>query len=195
MGTINYGTSDYITLGIEPLSAYDLKQDADFMKEINAEMQEYGSDTDNIDDYIQDYINGCMEDDYTNIKFELDKYIFYYFNITIEPGYYEGFYLNIDNNLPDELDEDERREAIEEVETIQHCLTQCAGMGLVEVWPGWCTSYKDYSTTCASIKKACDEMREEINSTPAYNANPEPINTADIYTFTKAAHTTSAKTY
>ena len=192
MGTINYGHSDYITLGIEPLSAYDLERDADFMKELNAEMQEYGS-TGDIDEYIQEYINGCMEDDHANIKSELDKYSFYYFKISIEPGYYEGFYLDIANNLPCELDEDERREALEEVETIQHCLTECAGMGLVEVWPGWCTSYKDYNTTCESIKRAADEMRGEINSIPAYNADPEPVTISA--NLPKAAHTTSAKTF
>ena len=33
MGAVNYFTSDYITMGLVPYSAYDLEQDAEFMHE------------------------------------------------------------------------------------------------------------------------------------------------------------------
>ena len=44
MGTVNYKTSDYITLGIEPLSAYDLERDPGFMEEITECAQEWNMD-------------------------------------------------------------------------------------------------------------------------------------------------------
>ena len=42
MGAVNYFTSDYITMGIEPYSAYDLENDPDFMDALRDEVNEYG---------------------------------------------------------------------------------------------------------------------------------------------------------
>ena len=42
MGAINYFTSDYITMGIEPYSAYDVEKDQEFMREVQEQIKEYG---------------------------------------------------------------------------------------------------------------------------------------------------------
>lgn len=162
MGTINYGTSDYITIGLKPCDGYDLMNDADFVSfcdECGYDVEEYS--------YIaaDDYNN----DDYENIKAVLNKYDFYYFHISVEQGYYEGFYVDIQNNFPVAFDDAaEKREAQKEVTRIGRFLHECVDNGLCEVWPGWCPSYKDRETTLKSIQTAILDMRAEVKSTPTW---------------------------
>lgn len=166
MGAVNYGTSDYITMGIEPMSAYDLEHDEELMDEIRAQVDEYGG---TIEDAIYDYINDCAEDDFNNIQAELDNHDFWYFHIVIKRGYYEGFYLDIENNFPVAFNDwRDRAEAQKEITEIKQFLIDCAGLGLREVWPGWCTKYQDYSHTIEAIKKAVREMRDEVKTTPTW---------------------------
>lgn len=149
MGAINYFTSDYITLGLRP---YDTD---DFTDENN-----------NID---YDEINYCYECDYENIKRELEKHSFHYYHITIKPGYYEGFTLDIENNYPVALDGwEDRRDANKEITEIKQFLIACAGLGLVKCSPGWCTGYSDYNGTIQAIKAAIEEMRSELKTIPTW---------------------------
>lgn len=98
MGTINYGTSNYITIGIEPYDASDFEKDIDFMEELQNEVNEYGG---TIEEAMSNYIQSCYEADHGNIEYLLNnKYDFHYFHIVIEWGYYEGFYIDIENNYP-----------------------------------------------------------------------------------------------
>ena len=166
MGTINYGTSDYITLGIEPLDAWTVEHDSEFMEEIRAEVAEYGG---TVEDAINDYINGCAEDDYINIQTELNKHSFYYFHVAIKNGYYDGFYLDIESNFGIAYDSwQDKREAQKEITELKQFLITCAGMGLCEVWPGWCTKYHDYNHTINAINEAIKAMREDVKSTPTW---------------------------
>lgn len=167
MGTINYCTSDYITLGVRPYDCEDFKNDTYLMEEIRQECEEYGG---TVEDAIEDYISSCYEADYSNVEWELNKHKFYYYRITIEPGYYEGFTLNIENNYPVALDHwEDRREANKEITEIKQFLIDCAGFGLVECWPGWCVGYNDYKGTIKAIKNAIKEMREELRTIPTWS--------------------------
>lgn len=158
MGTINYNTSDYITLGLKPYSNYDLENDTELIKEL----EEYGES-------VEDYMQRCYEDDYSNIEYELKKYNFYYFHVEIEPGYYEGFALDIENNFSVAFDNYiDKREAQKEVTLLKQLLIDCAGLGLVQCFPGWCTGYSDYKTTIKAINAAIKEIREEIRNTPTW---------------------------
>ena len=149
MGAVNYFTSDYITLGLRP---YDTD---DFTDENN-----------NID---YDEINYYYECDYENIKHELEKHSFHYYHITIKPGYYEGFTLDIENNYPVALDGwEDRRNANKEITEIKQFLIACAGLGLVKCSPGWCTGYSDYNGTIQAIKAAIKEMRSELKTIPTW---------------------------
>lgn len=149
MGAVNYFTSDYITMGLRP---YDID---DFTDENN-----------NID---YDEINYCYEADRKNIETELAKHNFYYYHITIKPGYYEGFTLDIENNFPVALDGyEDRRHANKEITEIKQFLIECAGLGLVKCSPGWCTGYADYNGTIKAIKEAIKEMRLELSTIPTW---------------------------
>lgn len=84
-------------------------------------------------------------------------------------GNYEGFTLDIENNFPIAFDGwEDRREANKEITEIKEFLIACAGLGLVECSPGWCTGYNDYKGTIAAIKAAIKNMREEVKRTPTW---------------------------
>lgn len=162
MGAVNYFTSDYITLGIKPYDYNDFENDSELMEEI----REQGC---NAQEYINDLIASYYEDDFANIEHELNKYSFYYFHITIKPGYYEGFTLDIENNFPVAFDGwEDKRDAQKEITVIKQFLIDCAGMGLVQCFPGWCTGYSDYKSTVQAIKAAVKGMREVVKSTPTW---------------------------
>lgn len=166
MGTINYCTSDYITLGLIPYYADEIESDQYFMEELQNEVDEYGG---TLEDALESYIASCYESDYANIEYELNKHCFYYYHVTIKPGYYEGFTLDIENNFKCAFDSyEDRREANKEITEIKRFLIACAGMGLVKCSPGWCTSYSDYNSTLKAINEAVKEMRNEVATTPTW---------------------------
>ena len=166
MGAINYCTSDYITMGLRPYDKSDYVNDPEFMAALQAEIDEYGG---TIEAALDSYINECYEADYNNIKTELEKHYFYYYHITIKPGYYEGFTLDIENNFPVALDSwEDRRHANKEITEIKQFLIDCAGLGLVKCSPGWCTGYSDYNGTIQAIKSAIKAMRDELKTIPTW---------------------------
>lgn len=149
MGTINYFTSDYITLGLQPYDA-----------------DEFIDDEGTID---YDLISIYYDDDYHNIKNELEKYSFYYYHVTIKPGYYEGFTIDIENNFSIAFDGyEDKKEANKEITQIKHFLIGCAGLGMVQCFPGWCTGYSDYKSTIKAINEAIKIMREEVKTIPTW---------------------------
>lgn len=170
MGTINYFTSDYITLGIKPYEVEDYLNDPDFMTFL---MEECNVNTDNRDEvleYIYDEIQRDYDDDYANVQYELENHIFTYFNVVLKPGYYEGFSIDIEHNFGYCYEDySEKLEAQKEITEIKEFLMNCAGYGMVACSPGWCTGYSDYKSTVKAIKAAIAAMRDEVRSTPTYN--------------------------
>ena len=168
MGAINYFTSDYITLGVKPYEYSDFENDTEFMKEIEQETKEYGG---TIEENINNYIQECYDCDYENVETILNKYSFVYWHIAIKPGYYEGFTLDIENNYGIYFDSyTDRRESMKELTQLQKMLIECAGVGLVTCFPGWCTGYANgYIETVKDIKKTIKEIRQEVKTTPTYN--------------------------
>ena len=164
MGAVNYYTSDYITMGLVPYSVYDFEQDTAFMRELQEEVKEYGG---TVEEALNSYISDCYDNDRMNIENELEKHNFYYYHITIKPGYYEGFTLDIENNFPIALDRwEDRRNASKEITEIKQFLIECAGFGLVQCSPGWCARYNDYKGTIKAIKAAIKKMRDELRTIP-----------------------------
>ena len=142
MGTINYKTSDFITIGYN----------CEFI------------------DYEDIFYNDIIEDYYNQVKWTLDKENFYYFRITLEPGYYEGFSINIENNFAicydDYLD---KKEAQKEITRIRAFLATCINdFECCVVHPGWCTTYEDYENSWIKLNEAIKEMRETVKNTPTY---------------------------
>lgn len=146
MGTINYKTSDYITIG------YNLN---------------------NID-YEDEFYNDIICDYYEQIKYTLDKQRFYYFHVVLNPGYYEGFSINIEFNFSYCFDNwEDKRAAQKEITEIKAFLLECINdYECVSVWPGWGTTYHDYKTSLKHLNDAIKEMRETVKNTPTWAALP-----------------------
>lgn len=172
MGAINYETSDYITMGVKPYDVEDFKQDHDFMQFAQEQADEYGG---SLEDCIYDQIQACYDSDFENIQAILGKYDFRYYHITIKPGYYEGFSLDIENNFLTAYDDrEDKRDAQKELTQVKKCLIECANVGLVACMPGWCTAYYDREHTIKGISNAIKSMRAEAKETPTwawYNRN------------------------
>lgn len=143
MGTINYKTSDYITLGY---NCNDI-------------------------DYEDEFYNDLIQDNYNQIEYRLKQEHFYYFHITLEPGYYEGYSINIEFNFPVCFDDYiEKQEAQKEITKIKSFLLECINdFECVAVYPGWCTGYADYKKTLHELSAAIREMREAVKHTPTYS--------------------------
>lgn len=152
MGAINYFTSDYITMGVNINDLYDGIE------------EEFDDDFDrNL--YIADYIND-LYDDIENMLLEEN---FYYFNVRLCPGYYEGFSIDIEFNFGYCFDVwTDRREALKEITRIYQFLLKCISRGLCAVSPGWCTAYYDYNESIQRLKTAIKEMRETVKKTPTW---------------------------
>lgn len=167
MGTINYKTSDYITLSIQPYDFEDIK--AGIIDDIKAGDYE-GITADMVtDNMINDTIRDYYDTDVENAQGYIDKYNLYYFHVAIEPGYYEGLSIDIENNFPVFFDNyTEKKEAQKEITQLKQLLVDLAGVGFVQTFPGWCTGYNDYKQTLKGIKKAIKDIRSEVATTPTY---------------------------
>ena len=166
MGAVNYKTSDIITIGYRPVDAWDIEHDECFMEEARKQSEEYGDD---IDDIIRSEIEQYEEDDRISAQDIIDKYSFDFFTVSIEPGYYEGFSINITNDLPDEFypQDGERTRAMQDAENLYNLLHELiTDVCLCEVWPGWVTTYQDQEHSLTNLRKARRELIAEINDTP-----------------------------
>lgn len=143
MGAINYKTSDYITLGYN---------------------------CNNID-YEDDFYHEFISDLYDQIRYRLNQEHFYYFHITLEPGYYEGYSINIEFNFPICFDNwEEKQAAQKEITNIKKFLIECINdFCCVACYPGWCMGYANYSETLKELSAAIHEMRETVKGTPTWS--------------------------
>lgn len=142
MGTINYKTSDFITIGY------------------NCEYIDY-------DDI---FYNDIIQDYYVQVNYLLKKEYFYYFHITLEPGYYEGFSINIEFNFSMCFDNySDKKEAQKEITRIRAFLANCINdCECCVVYPGWCTTYENYENSWIKLNNAIKEMRQTVKNTPTY---------------------------
>lgn len=171
MGTVNYGTSDYITMGINPYDYYDFRNDKGYMEDLREVFSELDIELTegNIDNFIYEDISECYSCDKLNYESLREKYSFHYFDITLNSGYYEGLYVDIEPNYGIAYnDYEDKKEAQKEVTEIKAFLKELAGIGFVSCYPSWCTGYQDYKGTLSDIDEAIKVMREDIKSTPTW---------------------------
>jgi len=166
MGTINYNKSDYITMGINPGKVWDIQNDPEVIAEVKESIKPYGGTFENA---MNEYIENIFAESFDEIEAILNKYSFYYYHIALKPGYYEGFYLDIENNFCICYDTwQDKREAQKEITQIKKLLHELTAAGLVACFPGWCTGYATPNETRAAIDKAIKEMRGEAEFTPTW---------------------------
>ena len=142
MGTINYGTSDYITIGY---NCGDL-------------------------DYNDPFYWENIQEDFEELTYILGNYNFYYFHVVIKSGYYEGFYVDIEHNYTYCYDSGEdKRAAQKEITQIKKFLLSCLDFGCCSVYPSWCMGYANREQTLKDIDAAIYNMREEVKQTPTWH--------------------------
>ena len=146
MGAINYNTSDFITIGYN---------------------------CNNID-YEDEYYHEIITDYYDQTVQARARYYFCYFHVTVEPGYYDGFYIDIESNYHYFYnDYEEKRLALKEITQIRKFLYECVSdYECCAVSPGWCTTYYDYTDTLKKIDGAIMEMRKTVKATPTWRTLP-----------------------
>lgn len=98
----------------------------------------------------------------------LKKYNFEYFTVKIEPGYYDGFYVDIDFDYIWLDDYQEKLTVLKETTQLKLFLLECCYMGLVKYSPGWCTGYYSEQETKQGIKQAIKEIKQTIKNYPTY---------------------------
>ena len=147
MGTVNFRTSNYITIGLEPYDSDDFINDCG-MVDYDRINDEYQYDRDNIDDVLEDYD-------------------FDFFDVYTDGGYYESFCLLIEHKWGDCFDwKEDREEAEKEVDRLEKCLRECIDNGLCVVHPGWCTSYLGLNESYRELGIAMEDLRKTIRETP-----------------------------
>lgn len=185
MGTINYGSNNFVVLGIKPYDFNDVKEgyiqdlqdqaDQDLFSErggyiddnfVDLYCHETISPDDISDQEIYDQISEYYSCDYDNAEYELKKLNLNNFKVSIEPGYYDGLYIDIKYDNLFFYDQEEKNDTIKEAESIKQFLINCAGMGFVSCIPFWSTTYKNYQDTLSDIESGYQNMLSVINETP-----------------------------
>lgn len=165
MGTINFKTSKYITMAHETKTGLDLFNDSNWYEEERQYLLDHGTDEEDIEDELADraeaYAAFYEEQDFLTVQNELKEHSFVYFDITLQGGYYDGFQLLIDDSCT-VWDEEDRKDALEEVEEIRSFLHTCNDFGMRACSPHWCTGWKDFNETADAIEDACNAMRKEV---------------------------------
>lgn len=165
MGTINYGTSKYITMGIDP---YDFEQVKNCIIEELQEDQEDVTPDDISDQEVYDRIESYYDADRENAEYYLNELNLNTgnFSVKLNPGYYEGLYISIDYDNLYFYDQDEKDETIRDVKKIIDLLKNLAGIRFQACYPFWYTTFKSYEETLKEIETAYNDMISDINNTP-----------------------------
>ncbi len=164
MGTINFKTSDIITLAIKPYN-FDTTKTS-----ILCNLDEYdGMTADDVtDDVIYEEIQGSYDADTDNAKYIINQYSFDCYSIDVVSGYYDSIQILINFEYDCFDDYTEKRQAQKEITQLKKCLLDLAGVGFVACFPSWCTSYCDYHGTIKAINEAIKDERRRIANVPTW---------------------------
>ena len=195
MPAANFGSSDYITLGYL-VSTYDLEHDEGYMEDIRAQALEdwYDDNPDwNLDEngeeipiedldapdlssYIDDILareeEWMYEDAYYGAKRLISDANLHYFDMEIESGYYEGYYIDISWNRDYLESENEKEDLYQEIAKIGEILTELASYGWRTVSSTcYSTYYAEEEQTMQDISEALAAMVEEVQETKVYDSD------------------------
>jgi glutamate-1-semialdehyde aminotransferase len=150
MGAINYKNSDWVTVGVKMDDFYN-----------NAEELE-----ENDIYYDKDYE---IENLFEEIQEILSKYDFYYMHVELVSGYYDGFYIDIENNFEVCYEDTyEKAAALKEVTQLKKFLLECIDNGLLVCFSSWVTTWLSVEESKAKIKESIKLLKEYIKDTPTY---------------------------
>lgn len=109
---------------------------------------------------------------YYDIKELLENYNFNYFNVELSSGYYDGFYITIENpgyNYGVFNNYIEKLEALKELTQLKKLLLELIkNYDLVSYSPGWCMSYYTKGESILQLKDTIKKERENIKKEFTY---------------------------
>ncbi len=185
MGAINYGTSYYfmntngkrdfakdITIGLKPTSYYDDEESgyADWLKDQKGFDEDFEASDRDRSEYDNEHDSLIYED----VKNFLESTVTPdHYSVSLTNGYYEGFYLTIENDIPWIFDDSrEKNEYLKDITVLKNTLTRLVKEhGLTVVYPGWCTGYADEKDTATEINEFIRNLRKEVKSVDTFNTH------------------------
>lgn len=163
MGTINYFTSDVITL-VHDSSIYD----RDFIRD-ECLLNDSDIDPDDVTDsdidfIIDNFINDQISDLENYVDFDAPSMEF--FKLSVKYGYYEGAQLIIDDSTKYGFEStEERADALKEADTLKSVLLAVHEIGFCACFPSWCPKYYNHDETIEKIDNAINELKSRITNT------------------------------
>ena len=187
MPALNFGTSDYVTLGyLVSWSEYanndsyisELHEviEDDYADELE-ELREEGDEADvgrfieeKTDEYISRDIEQDYEDAFTDVEYGIADLELRFINLEAKSGYYEGAWLKITMDYSLES-EDDREDLYNDIGQLGEFLNKLIDSGWREVS---CSYYggvdrSDYDDTCEAVATAIREMMEEAAKAEIYD--------------------------
>lgn len=115
---------------------------------------------------------------------ELNKHNFYYFNLSINYGYYNGFCLKLEDNDTKYIYQDskEKAEVLKELTAIKKVLLDIVKNGLLwGCYHSWAYNKLETAETIKQIKETIKELKAEVKASyTEYTANKQNKNIFDI---------------
>lgn len=165
MGTWNYGTSECLTtLGYYGINYFPTEE------EIEEEMTINDVDKKTAEQLCYQSNNDCVSEDFNNVKALFEQKKWFYYDIKVEPGYYEGFWLSISDTYYELNSTAEKKEWQKELNELTKILNTCVRDYLMRVcYPGWCIGWEDtIERSIVKLSDAVTKERKRINNFKVY---------------------------
>lgn len=161
MGTWNYGMSECLTT----LGYYDINY-SPTEEEIEEEMEINDVDKETAKRLCYESNNYSVSQDFNNVKALFEQKEWLYYDIKVESGYYEGFWLSISDKYYELNSTAEKKEWQKELNELAKVLNTCVRDYLMRVcYPGWCIGWEDtIEDSLKALNEAIKEERGIINS-------------------------------
>ncbi len=165
MGAWNYRPSERIcTLGYKNEGYYPSDDEVNDFRAWHDYLDDEDLTYDNIVNLLIDEEYEIAKECYKDVKFLIDEENFTYYDVFLEQGYYDGFYINIDiHQYPKGYSQ--KLEMQKELTKIKNILTQSINDHLMVVCvPHWCTTWYNQKESLDIVNNNIKKERELIKT-------------------------------
>ena len=158
MGTINYGTNKILlTIGYK------------FYYPSDDEIKEYSNENETTETEANDILlDDCffwMEESFNYLNSLIHKNNFNYYDVTLESGYYDGFYFSIKDKYYYLDFYNDKKEMLKELTIIKNILIEAIKYyNCFVVYPGWCSSWLKEKESINELNEAVKKERLRIKN-------------------------------
>lgn len=160
MGTINYGTNNILcTLG------YNVSTNKYEDSDIKSIMRYKKCNEETAISILEDGWRETIDDLFFGVKHLFNK-PFTYYQVKVKPGYYEGFYIDIEDTYSC-LDSNDRIKMNKELTEIKDLMKLSIRLyDMVVCYPGWCNSYETSEQSLKDLQGYINAERNRIKNIP-----------------------------